>query len=297
MKSAAKRPIGMIRALRNHLMRRLEAPRRRYERRICNNRERLLAAVRPGDVVLVEGRSEMSRLIQILSNSYWTHAALYVGDRLLREDFPERKAVQRRFGGDARHLLVEAFVGEGVVAAPLRKYDAYNLRLCRPYGISEGDRSVVIDRVVASLGRHYDEQNIVDLALMLLPLSLNPFRRKTIEACLGGCSDFKVICSGLIARAFQKVGYPIVPSLQTLRTPPGPDAANPYGALLAMRHYSQILPRDFDLSPNFEIIKFNIVGQPFDYRSLWVDRTGGASATKTVSNRRDLATHLKQTRI
>jgi hypothetical protein len=37
-----------------------------------------------------------------------------------------------------------------------------------------------------------------------------------------------------------------------------------------MRHYSQIMPRDFDISPNFEIIKFNIIapGAPFDYRTL-----------------------------
>lgn len=39
-----------------------------------------------------------------------------------------------------------------------------------------------------------------------------------------------------------------------------------------MRHFSQILPRDFDLSPNFEIIKFNIIkGGAFDYKSYWED--------------------------
>jgi hypothetical protein len=30
-------------------------------------------------------------------------------------------------------------------------------------------------------------------------------------------------------------------------------------------------PRDFDISPNFPIINFNIIGQPFHYRSLWLD--------------------------
>jgi hypothetical protein len=41
-----------------------------------------------------------------------------------------------------------------------------------------------------------------------------------------------------------------------------------------MRHYSQILPRDFDLSPNFQIIKFNNIEEgEFDYRSLrWNQR-------------------------
>ncbi len=41
----------------------------------------------------------------------------------------------------------------------------------------------------------------------------------------------------MIAKAFYRVGYPIFP-----RTP----------------HYSQVLPRDFDLSPHFQVMKFNI---------------------------------------
>jgi len=257
--------------LRDLVMARLEAPRRNYERRIYNDMEHLLRSAQPGDVILVEGRSELSRIIQLLSNSTWTHAALYVGDRLVRSDAPQRETVRGRFGKDARHLVVEAFVGEGVIAAPLRKYQEDNIRLCRPYGISEEDRDQVIDGVVANLGKHYDEQNIIDLALMLLPLGLNPFKKKTIKACLGGCSDFRVICSDMIARSFQKVGYPIVPALQPrLGKVPAP-VDNPYGSRLAMRHFSQILPRDFDISPNFEIIKFNVIGKSFDYRSLWMD--------------------------
>ena len=36
-----------------------------------------------------------------------------------------------------------------------------------------------------------------------------------------------------------------------------------------MRHYTQILPRDFDLSPNFQVIKFNIIEEgDFDYNHL-----------------------------
>ena len=252
-------------------MARLEAPRRNYERRIYNDMEHLLRSAQPGDVILVEGRSELSRIIQLLSNSTWTHAALYVGDRLVRPDAPQRETVQGRFGKDARHLVGEAFVGEGGIAAPLRKYQEDNIRLCRPYGISEEDRDQVIDGDAANLRKHYDEQNIIDLALMLLPLGLNPFKKKTIKACLGGCNDFRVICSGMIARSFQKVGYPIVPALQPrLGAVPAP-VDNPYGSRLAMRHFSQVLPRDFDISPNFEIIKLNVIGKSFDYRSLWMD--------------------------
>lgn len=45
---------------------------------------------------------------------------------------------------------------------------------------------------------------------------------------------------------------------------------NPYGASLIMRHYSQIMPKHFDISPNFQIIKFNIIeGGTFNYKTLW----------------------------
>ena len=74
----------------------------------------------------------------------------------------------------------------------------------------------------------------------------------------------------MIASAFQKVGYPIVPALL-----PGADkgslpTGDPYGSRLVMRHFSHIVPRDFDLSPNFEVIKYNIIRSgSFNYKSIW----------------------------
>lgn len=99
---------------------------------------------------------------------------------------------------------------------------------------------------------------------MLLPRWINPLKTRSIRACLGKCNDFQVICSGMIAKAFQRVGYPIVPGLYPLQDEQEISNQNPYGDKLVMRHYSQVLPRDFDLSPNFEIIK----GGAFDYKSL-----------------------------
>lgn len=73
----------------------------------------------------------------------------------------------------------------------------------------------------------------------------------------------------MIARAFQRVGYPIRPVLNFTMEEEGRSKNNPFGAPLEMRHYSQILPRDFDLSPNFEIIKFNIIKTGrFNYKRL-----------------------------
>lgn len=76
---------------------------------------------------------------------------------------------------------------------------------------------------------------------------------------------------GSIAKASQNVGYPIVPALLPSKDFAMNTERNPYGASLVMRHYSRIVPRDFDLSPNFGIIKYNIIGMGgFDYRSIRV---------------------------
>ena len=170
-------------------------------------------------------------------------------------------------------MLIEADIGSGVIAVPLNKYEDYNIRICRPFGITTKDIEVVAAEIISNLGKHYDHQNILDLAMLLLPSFLNPFKKRTIKACLGGCTEYKVICSGMIANAFQKVGYPIVPALLPESDLSDKRMNNPYGSKLIMRHFSQIVPRDFDLSSNFEIIKYNIIGMgKFDYKSIWAGK-------------------------
>jgi hypothetical protein len=254
--------------IRRLVLTRLELEQPRYRQRILNNRQRLHAAIRKGDLVLVEGRSRMSGIIKLFSNSHWSHVALYVGDALIQPQQPDRVHYRQTFGPDAGRLLVEAFSGQGVIVAPLDKYIDFNIRICRPYGIDDAHRDSVISDVISHIGRRYDDQNILEIALMVLSSVLRPNARRSHRTCLGSCNDFQVICSGMIAKAFQNVGYPIVPALNPTPT----DRHNPYGARLIMRHFSQILPRDFDLSPNFEVIKFNIIGQPFNYQELWQER-------------------------
>jgi hypothetical protein len=251
----------LIKWLRNLAIKRLEATRKVYEQRTFNNMDKLLEVIRKGDVVLVEGRSEISRFIKLFTNISWSHSALYIGDELIKRDSLSKEKYQMKFGADAGHLLIEAQAGKVVIIAPLRKYQDYNIRICRPYGILFQDLESVIQTTISNLGKRYDNQNIVDIGLMLLPFRLNPFKKHTINACLGSCNEFRVICSGMIAKSFQSVSYPIVPVLQKLQPAKPAWGDNPYGSRLIMRHYSQILPRDFDISPNFEVIKFNIIGE------------------------------------
>jgi len=258
--------------LRKFILNKLEKPRKSYQQRVYNNIDRLYNVIRPGDVVLVEGRSEMSRLINLFTRSHWSHVAMYVGTALLHPD-SKRDSGLKTYGKNANHMLIEAFSSEGVIASPLNKYKDYNIRICRPYGIIESDLHHVIEQVIGRLGMHYDNQNIVDIALMVLQTIWRPNRKHAFRACLGNCNDYQVICSGMIAEAFQSVGYPIVPVLVPRSQKDAFNQNNPYGGGLIMRHYTQITPKDFDLSPNFEVIKYNIIGTtPFDYKSLWIDR-------------------------
>jgi len=279
--------------LSRYLTSRLETQTTGYHQRIFNNVKNLKKHIRKGDVVLVEGRTRLSQIIKLFSQSHWSHIAMYVGDELIRKDNPMREFYLEEFGEEAHHLVVEAFAGLGVVAAPLTKYADHNLRVCRPFGIKRGDLKAVMAEVIGDLGRAYDQQNIIDIALMLLPRWLNPFKRRGIRACLGHCSEYKVICSGMIAQAFQRVGYPVNPALKPAQEEPDNRRRNPYGGTLVMRHYSQILPRDFDLSPTFKIIKFNIIeGRRFNYKALPWDE--GVSETDYLVHDSRTATATEQ---
>ena len=66
---------------------------------IPTDREALRRTLRTGDVLLVAGGSTLSTAIKYLTQSTWSHAALYVGARLMRSD-PQaiRRSVTRRDG-------------------------------------------------------------------------------------------------------------------------------------------------------------------------------------------------------
>jgi len=63
----------------------------------------LCAALRPGDVLLVEGNQKISTAIKYLTQSTWSHAALFVGDRIADTDSDPAR----------RPRLVEVNLGEG----------------------------------------------------------------------------------------------------------------------------------------------------------------------------------------
>jgi hypothetical protein len=238
----------------------LTRPLRHYQPYATIDGERLLGLLQPGDVLLVEGNTRVSTAIKFLTQSTWSHASLFIGD-----------ALGRGLDADRAPCLIEADLKKGVIAVPLATYARFNTRICRPINLSPEDRARVVDFAVARLGLAYDLKNLIDLARYLLPVPPVPsFVRRRMLA-LGSGDPTRALCSTLIAQAFQSVRYPILPCVETLSEAEQESSAYTVKEILHIRHHSLFTPRDFDLSPYFQVIK-PLQAMAFDYRGLvWHD--------------------------
>ncbi len=270
----------------------LTKPLASYVQRVPNNIEKLKKTLRKGDILLVEGDQRVSQVIRYLTQSSWSHSALYVADELLKGDPQRATSLTEQFGAEARHMLIEANVGEGVAASPLFKYERYNIRICRPIGLRREDNDRVLSYVISHLGRRYGVRHVYNLARYFFPVSIVPRRWRRAALHFGTGSEREVICSSMIANAFHLVGYPITPQV-TLEENGAPRpwwhrvvSRNGHRPIARFRKQdpSLITPRDFDLSPYFEIIKFNhLADARFSYRDIvWEEEPAAQPAAAAV---------------
>lgn len=247
---------------------RLEEQSSGYEPYTPSDPETLLRFLEPGDVLLVEGNQRISNAIKYLTQSTWSHAALYVGDAV--EAFTE---------GKESKTLVEVNIGTGCIAAPLSKYRTYNTRICRPVGLTFEDRMTVVRFMVDRIGFKYDLRNIIDLARYLFPTPPLPVRWRRRMIAIGSGEPTRAICSTLIAQAFQTVRYPILPRIQKVKHHRHVASRYSRQEILNIRHHSLFAPRDFDLSPYFKVVKPTIESG-FDYKKLnWAKEVLAAEKT------------------
>ncbi len=224
--------------------------------------ERLCFEIRPCDVLLVEGRSRVSDVIKNITQTAWTHSALYVG-RLADIEDPALHALVEKFysGSERDQLLIEGLLGEGIIVAPLSKYADYHLRICRPKGLAPQDAQRVIEYCAQHLGTEYDLRQLIDMARLMYPYAIVPRRwRSTVFEHHAGIPT-RTVCSSMIGAAFNYVHFPILPVVHRAQD----------GKLQLFKRNSKLYtPRDFDYSPYFDIIKYPYLG--FDdvavYRQL-----------------------------
>jgi len=213
--------------------------------------ERIKSELSPCDVLLVEGRSRVSNVIRIITQSPWTHAALYIG-RLQDIDDPDlQKIVEHHYEGNLDdRLVIESLLGFGTIVSNLENYQTEHLRICRPSRLSMKDAQQVVRYSISRLGVDYDVRQIFDLARFLFPWFLLPRRWRSSLFQQNPGTSTRTVCSTMIAEAFSFVQFPILPLVKQTADS---------GIKLFRRNPRLCTPSDFDYSPYFKIIKYPFV--------------------------------------
>jgi hypothetical protein len=233
------------------LARFLSKPRSHYEEFSTLSQQQLQQTLKPGDLLLVEGNSRVSTAIKYLTQSTWSHVCLFVGEQ------------------DGVGPLIEADMINGVSHVPLKKYDGFNVRICRAFNLTEEDKQQLLSYAIAGIGLQYDMKNLFDLMRYLIPTPPIPMRYRRKLIAFGSGAPTKAICSTFVAQAFQSIRYPILP--REIEVCQGGMNIPCEDVVLERKHFSHFTPRDFDLSPYFQIIKPTLEVN-FDYKKLhWLD--------------------------
>jgi hypothetical protein len=197
----------------------------------------------------------VSEVIKLITQSPWTHSALYIGHIYEISDPELRQKVLSYYQGDPEApLIIEALLGEGTVVHSIKKYCHDHLRICRPSNITPKDAKKVTAYGINKLGSEYHVRQLLDLARFLFPYSLLP-RRWRSSLFMHDISPKKnstatsTVCSSMISEAFAQIKFPILPVTEQLKN----GQTNLY-----MRNPRLMIPKDFDYSPYFEIIKYPI---------------------------------------
>ncbi len=245
--------------------------------------DRLRYEIRPGDVILVEGRAPVSEIIKTITLSNWTHSAIYIG-RLHNIDDPQlRDYIQNFYQGEPDdQLIIESQLGSGTIVDNISKYRDDHLRICRPTSITRTDSQKVIAYAINRLGSYYNVRQILDLARFLFPYALLPRRWRSSLFEHNAGAPTHTVCSTMLAEAFASVHYPILPVLHR----------NDDGQLVLYKRNTRLItPKDFDYSPYFDVIKYPILD--FDELTIYRKMPWGKDGIE-LNDERDLRLPLPE---
>lgn len=230
--------------------------------------EKLSHGIRQGDVVLVEGRSRVSEVIRLITQSRWSHSAIYIGrihdiqDPIFRD-----KLLTHYSASPDSQLLVEGILGQGMIVTPLTDYLKDNLRICRASTLSAKDAQNVVNYCIDKLGVAYNVRQLFDLARFIFPWRILPRKWRSTLFTRHPDETTKTVCSAMIAEAFNSVSYPILPLFRR---------HGQNDVELIPRNTRLFTPADFDYSPYFDIEKYPFMGtaDASPYRNLPWNKDG-----------------------
>ncbi len=225
-----------------------------------NDFSALLEKMKLSDVLLVEGRSRVSAIIRQITQSQWSHSALYIGAANNISDTKiKQMMLDNEVDPDEKYVL-ESLIGDGMVLTPISTYSKDNIRICRAEGLTKEDAKLVAIHSLEQLGRDYDVRQLFDLARFMFPFyGILPRRWRSTLFRHNVGKPTKAVCSTAVAEAFMSVNFPILPVVRIRKD----------GSVkLGKRNPKLFVPRDFDYSSYFEIIKHPFVELPsgrFDF--------------------------------
>lgn len=229
------------------------------ERAYLCNFKKICEEIKLADVLLIEGRSKASRIIKQITQSPWSHAALYIGRLNDIKNNDLKNHVKKCVTCDENtQLLVESEIGLGTVISPIEKYKDDHIRIVRADSLTEEDSIKVINFAIGRLGRKYNIRHLLDLMRFLFPWGLYPRRWRSSLFQHNALQPTEDICSSMIADAFQSVRYPILPLVRE-------DEKKELE--LIRRNPRLFSPSDFDYSPYFSVIKYPIL--PMDVKGAY----------------------------
>lgn len=208
----------------------------------------LRVKIRPGDVLVSYECNRIGRVINKLSNSPWTHCGLYIGKPVEIEDTETRALVKKHYKEDEHDaLVIEANLASGVKIHSLEKYKDEHVRICRPKGLSHKKIQKVLAFAIHTVGQEYDVVHVWDLLLFLaLPVRLLPTKTRSRLFSVKDPESLRDICSHMIASAFASVNFPVMQL---------PTVTSEGKILFDEKPCKLILPKDFEESPYFDILK------------------------------------------
>lgn len=213
--------------------------------------DRVRQCVKPGDVILVEGRRAVDQTLKKLTQSNWSHCALYIGRLIDIEDMGLKQLIRNRIECESdTPLVVHCKLGEGTIIEPLQELEREHIRICRPKGLASADTQQVIRYGVSQVATDREEYHLVDILRFFFPWSLLPqsWRMPFLRYNYG--KHVEIVSANLIANAFGFVQFPILPLVKTARAGE---------AQLLRRKPRLCMPVDFDQSPYFEIVKYPFI--------------------------------------
>jgi hypothetical protein len=212
--------------------------------------DKMIQHIKPGDVLLVESHTRIGNIIRLISESTWTHSALYIGriDDIKEPDL--RSLVSKNTNQlSSDQLIIESILGKGTIVSSVASYKNYHIRIIRPSMILSEDIDKVLAYAIRSIGEKYSLRHLFDLARFIFPWSIFPRRWRSSLFQHNMLQPTEDICSSMIAYAFQSINYPVLPLIEK------------EGEAYEFIHRNPRLytPSDFDLSPYFDIIKYPIL--------------------------------------